>query len=271
VSLEAAERNDRWSNAEIRLLGQRFHLLTMTDLNAIIGSSIVEGEKTVIANHNLHSVYLAERDSRMSQFFVKANIVHFDSMPLVLLGKLLGEPVRREHRVTYLDWLDPLMATAAERAWKVFYLGGKPGLAAKAAEILKQRHPGLCLETHHGYFDASPTSAENREVLEAIRQFGTQLLFVGMGMPRQENWVLENLEAISTNAILTAGACFDYVAGLKPVPPRWSGPLGLEWLFRLANEPRRLARRYLVEPWFVLPLVAREMWSRAFSRRESAG
>jgi N-acetylglucosaminyldiphosphoundecaprenol N-acetyl-beta-D-mannosaminyltransferase len=262
VSFEIPEKNNPAKSVEIRLLGQRFHPLTMADLNSIIAEMIDGGGRSIIGHHNLHSIFLTQRDPLVNRFFEKADIVHFDSMPLVALGKVLGHPLGRAHRVTYVDWLQPLMALSAERGWRVFYLGGRPGVAAKAARILEKKHPGLSLETHHGYFDASCGSAENREVLEVVRQSGTQLLLVGMGMPRQENWVLENLEGISANAILTAGACFDYVAGAIPVPPRWSGRLGLEWLFRLASEPRRLARRYLVEPWFVLPLVAREVRSR---------
>jgi len=72
-------------------------------------------------------------------------------------------------------------------------------------------------------------------------------------MPRQEKWVLRNRARLKVNAILTAGACFDYVAGAIPTPPRWMGQLGLEWLYRLVSEPRRLWRRYLVEPVYLLP------------------
>ena len=79
-------------------------------------------------------------------------------------------------------------------------------------------------------------------------------------MPRQEHWILENLEYINTNAILTSGACIDYVAGAIPTPPRWMGRVGLEWLYRLLSEPKRLWNRYLLEPQFVVKLLFQEMW-----------
>jgi N-acetylglucosaminyldiphosphoundecaprenol N-acetyl-beta-D-mannosaminyltransferase len=82
---------------------------------------------------------------------------------------------------------------------------------------------------------------------------------VGMGMPRQELWIEANLNAIQANIILATGAVLDYVAGVIPTPPRWSGPLGLEWAFRLAAEPRRLASRYLIEPWTLVPIVLRNL------------
>ncbi|RUT04502.1 hypothetical protein DSM107010_57820 [Chroococcidiopsis cubana SAG 39.79] len=82
---------------------------------------------------------------------------------------------------------------------------------------------------------------------------------LGIGMPRQEHWILDNLDRLSANAILTAGAAMDYVAGAVPTPPRWAGQFGLEWLFRLLAEPQRLWRRYSIEPWLILRLFATEL------------
>ena len=85
-------------------------------------------------------------------------------------------------------------------------------------------------------------------------------------MPLQEHWILDNLNQIEANVILTAGACFDYIAGVVPSPPRWMGQIGLEWLSRLASEPRRLWKRYLLEPWYILALVFKELLHRSFGR-----
>jgi len=240
------------------LLGVVVDPLTIAELNERIAKAVNQGERLIIAHHNLHSVYLYHRDPKMRAFFARAQVVHIDGMPLVYWARVLGYPVRKQHRVTYVDWVHPLMATAAAEGWRVFYLGGKPGVAARAAEKLRQQYPGLVLETRHGYF----TPEENDAVLEEIARFQPHVLMVGMGMPRQEHWVLDNLERISANAILTAGACFDYVAGVIPTPPRWMGRVGLEWLYRLWSEPRRLARRYLLEPWFLVPLALKDLSAR---------
>lgn len=240
----------------ITLLHVTVDLLSIPLLNQAIATAIARRERWIIAHHNLHSIYLYQRDPKMRAFYEQAQIVHIDGMPLIYWGRVLGYPLRRDQRVTYVDWIHPLITTAAHNGWRVFYLGGKPGVAVAAAERLRQQYPALQIATHHGYFQ----SAENTTVLAEIAAFQPHVLMVGMGMPRQEHWILDNLDYLTANAILTAGACFDYIAGVIPTPPRWMGRAGLEWLYRLYSEPSRLARRYLVEPWALLPLMALDLW-----------
>jgi N-acetylglucosaminyldiphosphoundecaprenol N-acetyl-beta-D-mannosaminyltransferase len=242
-------------------LGIRVGAYTREDLNACIARAVERGERVVIANHNMNSVGLMRRDARMREFYEQADITHVDGMPLVPLGRALGFPLKREHRVTYVDWVPALMAEAARSGWRVFYVGGKPGIAERAAAVLRERHPTLVIGVRHGYFDHTPGSADNADVLAEIEDFAPHVLMVGLGMPRQEYWVHAHRARVSANAVLLAGAALDYVAGVVPTPPRWAGRWSLEWAFRLAAEPRRLGRRYLVEPWPVLGLFVRE-WIR---------
>jgi N-acetylglucosaminyldiphosphoundecaprenol N-acetyl-beta-D-mannosaminyltransferase len=174
------------------------------------------------------------------------------------------------HRTTFLDSFEHLVQEVAHRNWRLFYLGSKPGVATRGAEILRKRFPGLQIATQHGYFDAKPGSRENQSVIDAINAFQPHVLMVGMGMPRQEHWTADNLEAISANAIITSGATMDYLAGEVPVPPRWAGPLGLYGIVRLLSEPRRLWKRYLLEPWFVLALFARDLLQLLKGKRPKA-
>jgi N-acetylglucosaminyldiphosphoundecaprenol N-acetyl-beta-D-mannosaminyltransferase len=236
-----------------RILGTKVNALSMPQLNALVSESIQNNQRCVIANHNLHSIYLYHHDARMRQFYAKADYTHVDGMILVLIGKLFRLPLQRQHRVTYADWTPDLMLEAARNQWRVFYLGSKPGVAQRGAEVLQQQFPGLQIAIAHGYFDAN--SNENQQILDRIRTYKPHVLMVGMSMPRQEHWILNNLDKIEANAILPAGAAIDYIAGAVPTPPRWAGRLGLEWLFRLLAEPQRLWQRYLVEPWYLLGWV----------------
>lgn len=243
----------------LRFVGVSVNPLTIENLHSLIAKAVTNSQKWIIANHNLHSIYLYHHDCKMRDFYAQADYVHVDGMAVVLLGKLLGLPLSREHRVTYVDWMKPLMAEAVQQGWRVFYLGSKPEVVERGASILRQSFPGLQIATAYGYFDARPNSQENQAILEMINAYQPHILMVGMSMPRQERWVLDNLGQLSTNAILTVGAAIDYVAGAVPTPPRWAGRVGLEWLFRLLVEPKRLSRRYLVEPWFILRLFLAEL------------
>ncbi|MEL6554394.1 MAG: WecB/TagA/CpsF family glycosyltransferase [Cyanobacteria bacterium J06621_11] len=227
----------------------------MNELNRLLKTIITAEIRSIVANHNLHSIYVYHHDRKMRDFYARADYIHVDGMAMVVLGRLFGLPLERKHRVTYADWVYSIMAEAAQNRWRVFYLGSKPGTAEKGAEILRDRYPTLQIQTAHGYFNADVNSAENQQIVTAINQYQPHILLVGMSMPRQEHWILDNFEQLKTNVILPSGAAIDYVAGDVPTPPRWAGRWGLEWLFRLFAEPGRLWQRYLMEPWFILRLA----------------
>jgi len=229
------------------MLGVELHPRTIDQLHGEIAQAVASDGRLVIGHQNLHGLYLVKREASMRNFAQRADVVFLDGMAVVWLARGLGHEVDRRHRVTYADWLDPLAAECARQGWRLFHLGGRPGVGQQARRSLVERYPALEMATHPGYFE--PT--REGEVADEINQFAPHVLMVGMGMPRQEAWVVRNVDKIEAPAILTCGACMDYRAGVTPTPPRWAGSLGLEWLFRLVREPRRLAFRYLIEPWSV--------------------
>ena len=239
----------------------------MAELNYLIAKAVERKAKWIIANHNLNSLYIYHQKSEMRAFYNKADYIHIDGMALVLLGKFFGIPCKRKHRVTYADWVWSLMEKAAQHDWRILYLGSKPGVAAKGAKVLQNKYPNLHIDTIHGYFNPSPDSPENQAVLEKINAYQPHVLMVGMGMPRQEQWILKNIDNINTNAILSSGACIDYVAGVVKTPPRWMGKFGVEWLYRLITEPGRLWKRYLIEPWFIAGLFFKRFFIPLWSPR----
>ncbi|MGD1871903.1 MAG: WecB/TagA/CpsF family glycosyltransferase [Mastigocoleus sp.] len=257
---------ENYSSSSCKFLGVKLDPLSITQLNSLIAKSVEQSQKWVIANHNLHSLYIYHHNPKMRVFYDKADYIHIDGMPLILFGKLLGFPLKREQRVTYADWVWSLMAESARKSWRIFYLGSKPGVAEKGAILLREKFPGLQIATEHGYIDMKKGSSDRSNVLAKINAYQPHILMVGMGMPRQEHWILDNLEDINTNAILPSGACIDYVAGAVPTPPRWMGKLGLEWLYRLISEPKRLWKRYLIEPWFVVKIFLQEVILNFFKR-----
>jgi len=243
----------------IRVMGQPVDLVTCEDVIRFVARKVQARQKAVVVNHNSHSLALIAKHPEMRALYDRADLIEVDSTPLILWGKLTGKPINRGHRCTYLCWRDMFWVLAGELGWRVFYLGGAPGVAERGAAAIRRFAPKAIIETRHGYFDMTPGSAENAEIVEAINAFRPDVLFVGMGMPRQEIWLEQNHDALETGVLIPVGAAFDYEAGVQKAAPRWSGRMGVEWAFRLASDPRRLFHRYLIEPWSLLPVAVRDL------------
>lgn len=268
-------RRSRRALERIEVLGAGVDLVRPEEVMHHVEAAIDEGRPFLVANHNAHSLYLIRRQPELRAFFAAADIVEVDSTPVIAFARLLGLHSRPFHRCTYLDWREHFWSLANRKGWRVFYLGGAPGVADEAARRLSARYPDVQFGTRDGYFDMSPGSAANLDILAQIERFAPHVLFVGMGMPRQEQWIAENRQALPACAVFSVGAAFDYEAGVQRAAPRWMGRAGIEWLFRLCADPRRLAHRYCVEPLFLLrPAlqdVARAVAERRFLKQPGAG
>ena len=245
------------------LLGIRCHLFTIESLNKLVQEKIAVRTRTIIANHNLHSIYLFHKNESFRAFFNLANYIHIDGMPIVYWGKIIGHKMSRENRITYLDWIYPLLNLADQNRYRIFYLGGKPGVAKSAISFLQCDYKHTVFGERNGYFDMS-SSEENGAVLDEIKRFNPDILMVGMSMPRQEVWIKDNLDLLPNCVILPCGACFDYLGGKVKTPPRFLGAIGLEWLYRFLQEPERLFFRYFIEPLFLLPFLLKDLIRRPF-------
>lgn len=239
----------------VELLGHYVTPLAKASFLAELAAAFAEKKRQIIANHNLHSFYLYRRESGMRRFYdeLPLRLIAVDGMPIVMWARLLGLPIGRADRCAFLDWEEAYFAAAAEKGWRTYYLGGAPGVAEKAAEVLRQRHPGLQIGVDHGYH--AKTGEANEAVLARLQTFAPDFLIVGMGMPLQEKWIVDNFDRLPACAITHQGAAFDYLAGVQKRPPRLVGQLGLEWLYRFFCDPKRLFTRYFIEPWFLLPAM----------------
>jgi N-acetylglucosaminyldiphosphoundecaprenol N-acetyl-beta-D-mannosaminyltransferase len=179
-----------------------------------------------------------------------------DGQSVVWAAKLLGQ--RLPGRVAGPDLFDALLALAARKAYSVYLLGAKPGVAEEAARKAVALHPGLNIAgAHHGYFDL-----EDVAVVEAVQRAHPDMLFVGMPSPRKEYWVSENLDRLGVPFTLGVGGTLDVIAGVTSRAPMWMQRTGLEWVYRLYQEPRRMWKRYLVGNTRFVALMARELHER---------
>ncbi len=245
-------RRTRRAEERITLLGEPVDLVRPEEVMLHLEHCVEAGVQSIVANHNLHSLYLIRRTPGMRRLYDAADLIELDSTPLIHFARVLGYPAGPQHRCTYLDWRDHFWSLADRKGWRVLYVGGEDGVAEEAARRLTARYPNTMVKGLTGYFDATPGSLGNTAVLAAIKDFAPHVLFVGMGMPRQELWIADNLASLPPVPILPVGAAFDYEAGVQKAAPRWMGRLGVEWLFRLFADPKRLFTRYCVEPWFLI-------------------
>ena len=262
-----AYRKARRSRERVRLLGQAMDLVRPEEVMHHLQLAVAEGRKSLIANHNLHSLYLLTRRPELQAFYDRADMVEVDSTPLLWFSRVLGLHSRAFHRCTYLDWRDHFWSLADRKGWRVLSIGGAPGVGEAAVAKLATRYPGAEIETRHGYFDAAPGSVDNAAVLAQVAAFRPHVLFVGMGMPRQELWIADHFDALPPCVVLSVGAAFDYEAGAQKAAPRWMGRAGIEWAYRLFHDPKRLFVRYCVEPWFLLPLIVADIRAARRGRR----
>ncbi|MCC4294675.1 WecB/TagA/CpsF family glycosyltransferase [Brevundimonas aurantiaca] len=258
-------RAHRRPSERVQLMGQWVDLVRPEEVQHHIQKWVAEGRKRLIGNHNLHSLYLMQRTPGLSEFYDRADLVEVDSTPLIAFSRLAGRNSRGFHRCTYLDWRDHFWSVADREGWRVLSIGGAPGVGETAAERLRVAYPGAEITVRHGFFDARPDSLENVAVLARIAEIRPHVLFVGMGMPRQELWIADNYDRLPDCVILSVGAAFDYEAGVQSAAPRWMGRAGIEWAYRLVRDPRRLFFRYCVEPWSLIPLALADLragWRR---------
>jgi N-acetylglucosaminyldiphosphoundecaprenol N-acetyl-beta-D-mannosaminyltransferase len=178
-----------------------------------------------------------------------------DGISLILLAKSLKLPLQRVHRTTYLDWIEDFFSMAEQKSWRIYFLGGSPSMADRIPDRLHAQFPELQVRCHHG-FDAFTSDTQ---VWKEIEEFSPHVILVGMSMPIQERWITQARSKVNTHLFLPCGAALEYLLRIQRPPPCWLGQLGLEWLFRLITRPRKLFRRYLVEPLLLLPMVLQEL------------
>jgi N-acetylglucosaminyldiphosphoundecaprenol N-acetyl-beta-D-mannosaminyltransferase len=192
---------------------------------------------------NAHVVNQSRTTRGLGDALRRADLVYCDGYGVRLAARVLGLPV--PHRMTGADWIWGLAALCELSGQPIYLLGSEPPIAREAAARLRRWYPQLdVVGAHHGYFDLD--SPHNERVIEDINAHGPRLVLVGMGTPKQELWVDRYADRLDGAVVWTVGALFDYVSGRMPRAPRWLADNGLEWIFRLAIEPQRMWRRYLL-------------------------
>ena len=240
--------------------------LALTDYDGTldwIDDAVASGHRGYLCVAATHTVMATQDDPALRAAVLAADFTVPDGQPLVWALKALGNDV--DGRVYGPDLMEQACARAAQTGQRFYLYGGRnPGALAQLARSLRLRYPGLRIVGGQAPPFRALTDAEEEAVAADIKRSGADVVWVGLGVPKQEKWMARMRHRLSAPVLVGVGAAFDFHAGLIPQAPGWMQRAGLEWLFRLAHEPRRLWRRYLrYNPRFVVGFVRQYLRHKA--------
>lgn len=240
-----------------RILDVQVHRVTLDATLARIDAFVRARRPHHVVTVNMDFLRLARADAEFRAAVNEADLVVPDGVPVVWLSRLLDEPLLE--RVTGVDILERGAELAAARGYRIFLLGAEPGVAAAAAAELRARWPALQIAGTYSPPVGPFTPDEDARMVAHIRTARPDLLFVAFGAPKQELWIRRHLDVLGAPVCVGVGGAFNFVAGRVRRAPTWMQRAGLEWAYRLSQEPRRLWRRYILGD---LPLFLRIVGTR---------
>lgn len=232
--------------------------VTMEEAVALCASMVESGRPHIIATANAEMLMRAKKDSRFRRLLQECDLVLPDGAGILWAGDQLGTPF--PERVTGADLTDRLLRLAGEKCWPVYFLGGAPGVAREAADRYMAAHGEFPLAgIHDGYFDEE----EEQRILREIRESGTRILLVGMGVPKQEEWLRRHREELGPVLGMGIGGVFDIMAGRLTRAPLWMQRHRLEWAYRLFLQPSRIGRMMALPKY----MLAVRQWKKTRKAR----
>ena len=260
------------SSPALAMLGVVFDQVTAQDALHRIESMIASGRPHYVVTANVDFVVQARHDVELHRILLEADLVLCDGTPLVWASRLLGNPL--PERVAGADLVPRLIQQAAQKGHRVFFLGGAPGIAAAAARRLQTQFPTLDIAGDYSPPFRPLLEMDHEEIARRIRAAKPDLLFVSFGCPKAEKWIAMHYRALGVPVVMGVGATIDFLAGHRKRAPLWMRCGGVEWIYRLLQEPRRLFRRYATDLFHFAPAMAaqwRRMQSRGGDRPSPAG
>ena len=228
--------------------------LTMQETLQAIDRLIQEDKSAYVVTPNVDHIVQLETSKELQAVYENASLILTDGKPLLWIAKWYGTPIKE--KISGSDLFPLLCDMAAKKGYKMFFLGAAEGVAAKAAENLMHRFKGLqVVGTYSPPFGFEKNPVEMDKIKSMIKEANPHILIVGLGCPKQENFMYHHCKELGVPISFGLGASFDFEAGNIKRAPRWMSNHGLEWFFRITQDPKRMAKRYLVDDRKILGLA----------------
>jgi N-acetylglucosaminyldiphosphoundecaprenol N-acetyl-beta-D-mannosaminyltransferase len=235
-------------NAPIPILGVPFDNVTTQETITLVERMVASRQPHYLVTANVDFLVQALHDVELRRILFEAHLVLCDGTPLVWASRWLGNPL--PERVAGSDLVPLLIRIAAERGYRLFFLGGAPETTLQAVERLQVLYPSLAVAGHYSPPFSTLLDMDHDQIRRRIQTARPDLLLVSFGCPKQEKWIAMHYRSLGVPVCIGVGGTIDFLAGRLARAPRWMQQTGTEWVFRLAQEPRRLLKRYLKDGWY---------------------
>lgn len=232
--------------ARLKFMNTEIDNLTMDEALDRIDELILENRNAYVVTPNVDHIVQLERGGPLTEVYKNADLILTDGKPLIWISKWYGTPIKE--KISGSDLFPRICALAARKGYKMFFLGAAEGVASKAAQNLEKRFSGLkVVGTYSPPLGFEDDKAETEKIIKSIKASEPHILIVGLGCPKQELFILHYKDELGVPLSLGLGASLDFEAGHIKRAPKWMADHGLEWIYRIFQDPKRLAKRYLVD------------------------
>lgn len=240
--------------SRIKFMNTEIDNLTMEETLKAVERLILENKNAYIVTPNVDHIVQLESNSELRKVYANASLILTDGKPLLWIAKLYGTPIKE--KISGSDLFPLLCKLAAEKKYRMFFLGAAEGVADKAARNLINRYKGLqVVGTYSPAVGFEKDSGEMYKIKSMIKESKPHILVVGLGCPKQEKFMYYHCQELGVPVSLGLGASFDFEAGNIKRAPKWMANHGLEWLFRITQDPKRMAKRYFINDLKIFRLV----------------
>ncbi|MGU8248262.1 WecB/TagA/CpsF family glycosyltransferase [Clostridium perfringens] len=240
--------------SRMNFLNTEIDNLTMNEAIDKAEKLILNKKPSYVITPNVDHIVKLESDKEFQNVYKNADLILTDGMPLIWISKMKGNPIKE--KISGSDFFPKLCERAAEKGYSLFLLGAAEGVAAKAAENLKEKYKGLnIVGTYSPSYGFEKKDNEIEKIIKMINEVNPDILAVGLGAPKQEKFIYKYREELNVPISLAIGASIDFEAGNISRAPKWMQNYGLEWFYRLCKEPKRMFKRYIVDDLKIIKII----------------